>query len=269
MGFFDLLNKRKGRSGQSDVEASLFDEDDVSTESISDAVPKKKKGAKGQSFYNLPQSEFIAEDPGLNDFAERWGSSSVSSARFFILAFFGLLIGLMGALYGWKASTEQKVVTVLVEFNGITGEYKKPVRIDKLTASDAMVKFGLGKWSEWVFTIDPKMSYGYLQDADVMTKGRARGQFADYRFKTEIIRHIKEGKKFIFAKTKNVDILQPGVAIVTLETEELDPNGGLLEKAHYRIRLDYSMSPPNDADLVLRNPIGLEIDGFTYERLVK
>lgn len=256
-----------GRRNNSSEAGSLFDSQDDMSRDVADAKPKINSGAK--TLYELPQAEFLAKDPGLNDYSERWGAASVATARAFILAFVGITIGGVGAVYALKASTEQKAQPILVEFNGVTGEYKKPVRIDAITATDAMVKFGLGKWAEWVFTLDPKMSYGYLQNADAMTKGRARGQFAEYRLQTEIIRHIKEGKRFVFGKSENVDILQKGVAIISLETKELDPSGGLLEKVNYRIRLDYTINPPRDADVVLRNPIGLEVDGFTYERLVK
>ena len=84
-----------------------------------------------------------------------------------------------------------------------------------------------------------------------------------------MIRQIKEAKKFVFAKTLSVDILQPGVAIVNLESKDIDKNGQVLDSSNYRVRLDYSINPPTNAAVVLRNPIGLEVEGFTYERLTK
>lgn len=84
-----------------------------------------------------------------------------------------------------------------------------------------------------------------MQDADAMSKGRARGQFADYRYTTEIIRHIKENKRLVFAKAEAVDILTPGVVMVHLQTRELDNNGALMDTSNYRVRLDYSIKPSN------------------------
>lgn len=255
---------RKSTVNRSNDASLVFDDVELGEE-----PPRKNRTQQKQGFGDLPQSDFIFNDPGASDFAERWGASSVNATRMFILS---MIVATTGAAAWFGASkiwNDKKVVTLLVEVNGATGEYKKPVRIDTLTATEAMIKFGLSKWSENVFTIDPKMSLGYLQDADAMSKGRAKGQFAEFRFKTEVLKHIKEEKRIVFAKSMTVDILQTGVAIVMLETNELDPNGHHMQKDQYRIRLDYTINPPTDEKVVLRNPIGLEIEGFTYERIVK
>lgn len=264
MSFFDFLKKRKQPGNDS---FSMRFDDPGFEEKNSDSASSITNRAK--TFSDLPQSDFIFKDPGVNDYAERWGTASVNGVRFFLIGLIGVGIAAYSTHSALKMATEQKAETFIVEFNGITGEYRKPVKLDSLTATEAMIKFGLGRWAEWVFTVDPKLSYNYLQDADAMAKGRAKGQFADYRYTTEIIRHIKENKRLVFAKALAVDILTPGVVMVTLETKELDPNGGLMEIVNYRVRLDYSINPPKEAAVVLRNPIGLEVNGFTYERLVK
>lgn len=231
------------------------------------STPKNEK--KHVSFETLPQSEFIFNDPGLNDYAERWGSASVNATRFFILAAVGMASAAVLGVYSLKTASEQKSTNILVEYNGQTGEYKKPVVIETMTATDAMAKYAMARWAEWVFTLDPKLSYNYLLDADAMSKGRARGQFAEYRLKTEVIRHIKEMKRLVFAKTLAVDILAPGVAVLNVETTEVDQSGASIAVVQYRVRLDYSINPPKEASVALRNPIGLEVENFSYERLAK
>ena len=265
MSFLDLLNKKK--KPVEDSYSMRFDDPGFGSSEAKAEAPKKTK--KVRTFSDLPQSEFIFNDPGVNDYAERWGAASVNGVRFFLLGLIAICTAAYSTHYALKTANEQKAEPILVEFNAITGEYRKPVKLDVLTATDAMIKFGLGRWAEWVFTIDPKLSYNYLQDADAMSKGRARGQFADYRYTTEIIRHIKENKRLVFAKAMAVDILTPGVVMVSLETKELDASGALLDTTNYRVRLDYSINPPTEAAVVLRNPIGLEVNGFTFERLAK
>ena len=260
-----FFKKKAEKSSQ-----GLFDE---STVLEFDSEPRSKarrdKEKEPQSFEDLPQSEFVFKDPGINNYAERWGSASVNATRLFILALLGVASATVLGYHSLKTATEQKAQPILVEFNGATGEYRKPVKIESMTATDAMAKFALGKWAEWVFTVDPKLSYNYLLDADAMSKGKAKGQFAEFRSKTDVVRQIKEAKKFVFAKTLSVDILQAGVAIVNLETKDIDKNGQVLDSSNYRVRLDYSINPPTNAAVVLRNPIGLEVEGFTYERLTK
>lgn len=266
MSLLDYFKKNKSHNSE-DSFSMRFDDPGFGNVDKADTPVSATK--KIRTFSDLPQSEFIFKDPGVNDYAERWGAASVNSVRYFLIGMIAVCTAAYSTHYAIKVSTEQKAERILVEFNGVTGEYKKPVKLDVLTATDAMVKFGLGRWAEWVFTIDPKLSYNYLQDADAMAKGRARDQFGDYRYTTEIIRHIKENKRLVFAKALAVDILTPGVVVVHLETKELDGNGALMESTNYRVRLDYTINPPTEAAVVLRNPIGLEVNGFTYERLAK
>lgn len=266
MSLLDFLNK-KNKKPVEDRFSMRFDDPGFGNSSAPSDKPQMTK--KIRTFSDLPQSEFIFTDPGVNDYAERWGAASVNSVRYFLLGLIAVCTAAYSTHYALKIATEQKAEAILVEFNGVTGEYRKPVKLDVLTATDAMIKFGLGRWAEWVFTIDPKLSYNYLQDADAMSKGRARSQFADYRYTTEIIRHIKENKRLVFAKAMAVDILTPGVVMVSLESKELDASGALMDTTNYRVRLDYSINPPTEAAIVLRNPIGLEVNGFTFERLAK
>ena len=266
MSFLDFLHKRKNQKADEGF-SMRFDDPGFGVDAEKADAPIKAKTVR--TFSDLPQSEFIFNDPGVNDFAERWGAASVNSVRYFLIGLIAVCTAAYSTHYALQVATEQKADRILVEFNGVTGEYKKPVKLDVLTATDAMIKFGLGRWAEWVFTIDPKLSYNYMQDADAMSKGRARGQFADYRYTTEIIRHIKENKRLVFAKAEAVDILTPGVVMVHLQTRELDNNGALMDTSNYRVRLDYSINPPTEAAVILRNPIGLEVNGFTFERLAK
>lgn len=235
----------------------------------SSSESSKTNNKKPKTFADLPQSEFIFKDPGVNDYAERWGAASINSTRMFILSSVMVVSGGLAWFTAIKMWGDKKVEPVLVEFNGTTGEYKRPVLVESITVPQAMIKSMLAKWAEYVFTVDPALSLNYLRNADAMTKGRAKGQFADFRLKTDVLKNLKDGKKLIFAKTETVDFLQDGVAIVNLTTESIDQQGNVESTDNYRIRLDYTLTPPTDGQIILRNPIGLAVEVFTYERLSK
>lgn len=235
----------------------------------SSTASKKSKDKNPKTFADLPQSEFIFKDPGVNDYAERWGAASINSTRMFLISSVMVISGSVAWFAAIKMWGDEKVQPVLVEFNGTTGEYKRPVRVESITVPQAMVKSMLAKWAEYVFTVDPALSLNYLRNADAMTKGRAKGQFAEFRLKTDVLKNLKDGKKLIFAKTETVDFLQDGVAIVNLTTESIDQSGNVELTENYRIRLDYTLTPPTDGQIILRNPIGLAVEVFTYERLSK
>lgn len=228
----------------------------------------KKKNEKVQSLSQIQGGEEIFKDPGFRAYVEIWGSNSLNSKRLFALG----IVCAIGMVYmGIQLSnlaTTKTATPILVEYNGLTGEYKKPVVIEKSTATTSMAKYALGKWAEYVFTVDPKISLEQYKLAASMTAGRGVGQYTDYRVQNDVIAALSDGNKLLIAKTRSVDILQSGVAIVHIEQTEYDNRGSMVLKNNYRVRLDYSLEPPTDADQILRNPIGLVVEGFTYD-LVK
>lgn len=274
MSLFSSFNKKKSQGlTLDDLKSSDTPSSYQQRESEASKPDSKTGTSSGEKqeikFRDLRGGADIYEDPGLRSFVEIWGSNAVNNKRMFVITFISVVGAIGATIFALKTASEKTATPILVEYNGNTGEYKKPVVIERTTATDAMVKYGLAKWAEYVFTVDPKLSLNYLRNADAMAAGRAKGQFAQYRINTDIMKEIRDGKKLVFAESKSVDILQKGVSIVNLETQELDINGRLLKQKVYRVRLDYKVNPPIDAAVILKNPIGLTIEGFTFDEVSK
>ena len=83
----------------------------------------------------------------------------------------------------------QKSVAVpwLVEVSDTNGIVSKPVRIERVRPSDAVIKAELARWATKVFTIDKLLTPRYFREANVMTKGLGEAQFTEFRITQNVV----------------------------------------------------------------------------------
>jgi len=222
---------------------------------------RRKK--KTPTLMDLPQSEHIERDP-KREFAEIYGTAMVSQARLFIVCVCMSLICAFAVFALWQSSRDKVAIPWLVEVNNQTGVISRPVRMDTVTPSQAVIKSELAKWVEHAFTIDPKMSMNYLREASSKTTGKAVGQFREFRLEHDIVNKITRQPNYIrFAKVSSVDMSQRGFAFIFVRTHEIASDGKEVNPKSYRVRMDYTLIPPKTEEELLANPLGFYVSLFS------
>jgi|UPI0004B7F74C type IV secretory pathway TrbF-like protein len=205
--------------------------------------------------------------PGMFDdpqkqFAEIYAGGAVNAQRFFLLNVVLALL-LFGAMAGWIISASKNNVAVpwIVEVNPVTGIANRPVRIENLRPSQAVIKAQLADWATKVFTIDKALTPSYFKSANVMTKGLGAAQFAEFRVSQAVVERLaKEPSLQRLAKVSSVDVSsQPGVAFVFVATAESRGNSASAVTARWRMTVKYDLIPPRTEAEILANPLGIYV----------
>lgn len=222
-----------------------------------------RRKSKKRTLMDLDQSEHIERDPKL-EFAEIFGSAMVSHSRLFVICLVMGMISAFSVFALWQSSRDKVAIPWLVEVNNQTGDIARPVRMDTVTPSQAVIKAELAKWVEHAFTIDPKMSMAYLREATTKTTGRAVGQFREFRVEHDIVNKITRQPNYLrFAKVSSVDMSQKGYAFIFVRTHEVLLDGKEANPKNFRVRLDYTLIPPKTEEELLSNPLGFYVSLFS------
>lgn len=222
----------------------------------------KKKPDPVQELEGHPAAQVAMGGP-LNEFADLVTGHRVASQRMFLVAVMALLVAAGTGVGMYHIATTRQVERLIVEVTPNDGVRGKPVRINEMKPSDAVLKAELAKWAEKVMAIDSKRSGDWLQEANVMATGKALEQFRSWRETEGIATKIQKEPDYIrTAKVTSVDVATPGVAQVWVVTKESRGNMAPASPVQYRIRLDYSLAPPKTEQEVFDNPLGLYITFF-------
>jgi type IV secretory pathway TrbF-like protein len=213
----------------------------------------------------------LATDPGRPDgmyeevqqkFAEIYAGGAVNANRFFLM---NIVLGLLlcGSLVGWFISASKNNVAVpwLVEVNPETGTASRPVRVENVRPSEAVLKAQLADWTTKVFTIDKALTQGYFKAANIMTKGLGASQFAEFRVNQAVVERLaKEPYLQRLATVSSVDVAsQPGVAFIFVSTAESRGNNASAVTARWRVTLKYELISPKTEAEILANPLGIYV----------
>lgn len=199
-------------------------------------------------------------DDAVDEFAEIYGSAKVAQQRMFMLAVLGVALAAGALIALWNISQKSVAVPWLVEVNPLTGVINKPVRIESVRPSDAVVKAEIAKWVTKVFTIDASLTPRYFREANQMTKGLGEAQFTEFRVKQDVIDRMTRDPSLQRKPTvTSVDVSQSGVAFVFVATQEAQGTNANSVSAKFRVTVKYEFIPPQTEADILKNPLGLYI----------
>lgn len=201
------------------------------------------------------------KDP-IGEFAEIYGSSMVNSRRMFFVAVVSSLVSIVAVIGMWQVSSSHTAVPVMVRVND-SGVVDRPVKIETMSAPQAVIKAELAKWVESVFTIDPKTSPDQMRVAVTRVRDKAVEQYRVWRVKEDVLGKLSSTNGFIrVAKVGTVDLSQQGVAFVFVTTTESVGTSALGNPRTFRVRLNYDLIPPATEREIFDNPLGLNITFF-------
>lgn len=220
----------------------------------------KKSPKEHQRLSDLPSTPVgVFSDP-VNAFAEIYGGAKVGEQRMFVVAVAAIALALAAFAMYVVNSRSNIAVPWLVEVNGQQGVINKPVRIETVRPSDAVLKAELAKWIQKIFTIDNLRSKQLFGEANKMTKGLGTEQFTEFRVKQNVTeRMTRDVTLQRRAEVRSVDVSQKGVAFLFLSTHEAQGNNPNSASAAYRVTLKYEINPPQTEEEILANPLGLYI----------
>lgn len=156
----------------------------------------------------------------------------------------------------------QKSVAIpwLVEVNAEVGVVNKPVRIEAIKPSQAVIKAELSRWITKIFTIDNIQTPQLFREANTMTKGLGTQQFTEFRVKQNVIERVTKDSTLQRKVTvSSVDVSQAGIAFIFLSTQEAHGTDANTGSARFRITLKYELVPPDTERALLANPLGIYI----------
>ena len=220
-------------------------------------------GAALQTLPNTPPSVYAQAEA---KFAEIYGSAQVQANRAFVLAFGCILLALASVATLAIVLPLKEVRPWVVEVHPATGMVNRPVQVERIDPSTAVIKAELARWAEAVCAIDPLRSSEALRWANARTADKAVGQFAEFRAREKIYERMRSEPELVReAKVAAVDVSRKGTAFIFLTTTERvaaaapDP----ARSKRVRVTLNYRMVlPTREADL-LANPLGLFVTFFS------
>lgn len=220
--------------------------------------PKAAAEARGASV-GIPSPPGMRDDPS-RQFAEIYGGATVAQHRMFLVAVGAVVVSVVSVVSLFVVARDNAAVPVLVEVAPGVGVVNKPVRIESLRPSDAVLKAELARWAVKVFTIDKELSPRYFREANAMTKGLGESQFSQFRVEQGVIeRMTKDPTLQRIPVVTSVDVSQPGVAFIFVSAREARANSADSGSAQFRITVKYEFIPPGTEAAIMANPLGLFI----------
>ena len=231
-------------------------------------LPRQRCPAGGppQPLPSLPNTPPSVYAQAETKFAEIYGSAQVQAQRAFVLAFGCVLLALVSLATLAFLLPLKEVRPWVVEVQPATGVVNRPVQVERIDPSTAVIKAELARWAEAVYAIDPLRSSEALRWANGRTADKAVGQFAEFRAREKIYERMRSEPDLVReAKVAAVDVSRKGTAFIFLTTTERvgaaapDP----ARSRRMRVTLNYRMVlPTREADL-LANPLGLFVTFFS------
>lgn len=199
-------------------------------------------------------------DDAAGQFAEIYGGALVAQQRMFMVALGAVFLAVLCVIALFSVASNNVAVPFVVEVSPNQGVLNKPVRVEAVRPSDAVLKAELAKWTEKVFTIDQQLSPRYFREANAMTKGLGESQFTEFRVSQAIIeRMTKDPSLQRIPEVASVDVSQSGIAFIFVKTKEARGSVAVAEQTQYRVTVKYEFIPPATEAAIMVNPLGLYI----------
>lgn len=222
----------------------------------------KRKPKREQGITEHPHAGFTCRDP-KDEFAEIFGSALVNSRRMFVISSLAIFVAGASVLALYRVAVSKVAIPWMYPVSETGGVMDRPVRLEPITPSKAVLKAELGKWLEQVYTIDAKQTLAMFREANKRTSGKALEQFREFRAQEEVMRKIKEQPDFIrTVKVNSVDVSQDGIAFAYLTTNESSGTEAPSNPKTFRVTLHYKIVPPDTEAKILQNPLGLFVTFF-------
>jgi type IV secretory pathway TrbF-like protein len=199
-------------------------------------------------------------DDAERAFAEIYGSALVAQQRMFIVAAGALVVAVASVAALFQVANNNVAIPFLVEVAPGVGVVNKPVRVETIRPSQAVLKAELARWAVKVFTIDSVLSPQLLREANAMTMGLGEAQFTEFRVSQGVIeRMTKDPTLQRIPTVTSIDTSQEGVAFIFVQTKEARGNTAVASTAQYRLTVKYEFIPPASEAAIMANPLGLFI----------
>lgn len=199
-------------------------------------------------------------DDAEKEFAEIYGSALVAQQRMFIVAAGALVVAAASVTALFGVANNNVAVPFLVEVAPGVGVVNKPVRVEAVRPSQAVLKAELARWAVKVFTIDSDLSPQLFREANSMTMGLGEAQFTEFRVGQAVIeRMTKDPSLQRIPTVTSIDTSQQGVAFIFVQTKEARGYTAVANTAQYRVTVKYEFIPPASEAAIMANPLGLFI----------
>lgn len=199
-------------------------------------------------------------DDAAGKFAEIYGGALVSQHRMFLVAMGAVVVAAASVVALFSVASNNVAVPYVVEVAPGTGLVNKPVKVEAVRPSEAVLKAELAKWAERVFTIDKDLSPRYFREANAMTKGLGEAQFTEFRVSQGVVeRMTKDPSLQRIPTVTSVDVSQPGVAFIFVRTKEARGTTAAADLTQFRVTVKYEFIPPATEAAIMANPLGLFI----------
>lgn len=223
------------------------------------------------------QKPRLAAPPGVlddaeNKFAEIFGGAKVAQQRMFLVAMSSILVALTSIWALYSVAKDNVAIPYLIEFDNVTGVLNKPIKLEHVTPSAAVLKAELARWAVKVFTIDKELTVRYFREANAMTSGLGVSQFTEFRLSQNVFERIaKDPAMQRIPTVTSVDVSQPGVAFIFVQAKEARINNASVSTSSFRVTVKYQFVPPTTDAAIMENPLGLFITSMNVseEKAVK
>lgn len=214
----------------------------------------------------LPNTPAALYEKAQQEYAERYGTSKVEAARWFLIALACIVLAITGVATTAMLLPLKEVRPWVVEVNPGTGVVNRPVEVQRVDPNIGVVKAELARWVEAVYTIDPLRTSDLLRWANGRAADKAVGQFAEFRSRERIFDRIQREPDMVReVRITAVDVSQKGTAFIFLSTtERTGAQTPPPEKTkRYRVTLNYRFSPATQERDLLANPLGILVTFFS------
>lgn len=221
---------------------------------------KRSSAGAGQPLALMKEAPAGIHDDAAGRFAELYGGARVHSWRMFLVAIVSLL--LCGAAVVGVVITSQSNIAMpwIVEVNKEVGVVSRPVRVENISPSGAVIKAELARWVTKVFTIDSIQTPQLMREANAMTRGLGTSQFSEFRMQQNILKRMTEDPSLQRkVSISSIDVSQTGIAFVFLSTQEAKGTIASAGTNTWRVTLRYELIPPRTEQEILVNPLGIYI----------
>lgn len=230
-----------------------------------DDAPKAsaKKASSKNALAAAQNTPLAVYETGAAKFAEIYGSAMVSSNRMFVLSAASVLLAVMAMLVVMMLFPLKSIQSWVVEVNPASGLISKPIEVQKIAPSIAVVKSELARWTESVYTLDVIRTPELYKWANARARDKAIPQFSEFRVREKSYERLqKDASLFRDVKVTSVDASQSGIAFVFLTTTERQGTGEDVIKKNIRLTLHYVLDSPKTESDLLANPLGIYVVFF-------
>jgi type IV secretory pathway component VirB8 len=200
----------------------------------------------------------------VEEFAERDSRPRVEAHRMFIIALAAILLAAVAFVFAFIASQSRVIQPYFIETNSDKGIVNRPVRVENINPTDAVLKAELRKWVEKVYLIDDRLAVPGYREAALMAKDAGYGQLELFLTQQKVAEKIAQDPTTQrVAKVTSIDMSTKDVAFVFVVTRESNSRNVVGVETKYRVTIKFERIAPKDEQSLMANPLGLYITSFS------